>query len=186
MRMQRGFTVVEVIFCIVIICIVAAILQPVFRSSRHSAQVSASLSNLHQMYVALMLYQGSEGASGQYGTLASMGLPSQPPQIFNGYIPKGLWHSPCGRNPEWFDSTISVEYEYYAATSADPFDKVGKIYQENSVMFIDMNCSDHNEPLHSEFVLHQGLGVQLSGALLNLHKGGSFIFENWWTSPPGS
>jgi prepilin-type N-terminal cleavage/methylation domain-containing protein len=180
-KRYAGFTLLEVLYCIAIIAIVAAILMPVFRSAKHSAQVTASISNLHQMYVALSLYQTAQGTGAQTGTLAEMGLPSGDRAYESLKIPSAVWRSPCGLNTSWAPGpVVNVQYEYFAQTSFTKWDEAIKTYQDNVVMFVDMNCSEHGEPLRSTFIVHQGLGVRLSGALLNLHKPGNYGQQSWW------
>ncbi len=181
MKRSAGFSMVEVIYCIAIIAIVAAILIPVFRSAKHSAQVTASISNLHQMHVALNLYQSAQSSAAVSGSLAEMGLPSGSNAYDSLHIPPELWQSPCGLNTSWTPGPIvKIQYEYFAQTSFTPWDEAIKSYQENAVMFVDMNCAEHGEPLRSAFILHRGLGVRLSGALLNLHKPGNYGQQEWW------
>jgi prepilin-type N-terminal cleavage/methylation domain-containing protein len=177
---RAGFSLLEVIYCIAIIAIVAAILMPVFRSAKHSAQVTSSISNLHQMHTALLLYQTAQGSSAQYGSLAEMGLPSGDQAYESLHLPASLWLSPCGLNPSWAPGPVRVQYEYFAQTSFTHWDEAIKEYQDNVVMFSDMNCAEHGEPLRSSFIIHQGLGVRLSGALLNLRKPGNYGQQSWW------
>ncbi len=187
MKRQSGFTLLEMIYCITIIAILAAILYPAFRSAKHSAQIQASLSNLHHMHVALMLYQGNQGNPGHYGSLASMGLPSDAIQATAAVIPSGLEKSPCGNIPEWSHSDVApqVQYEYFIVTSAGAKPEQDLVkYQENTVMFTDMNCADRGVNLMSSYFKHRGLGVQLSGALLNLNRSGPYHLQSWWTKPP--
>ena len=189
MKRQSGFTLLEMIYCITIIAILAAILYPAFRSAKHSAQIQASLSNLHQMHVALMLYQGNQGNPGHYGSLESMGLPADADQAWQAAIPVGIEKSPCGYNQSWghWADAPRVEYEYFIATSLDAKPEQDLVkYQENTVMFTDMNCAERGVNIFSNFFNHRGLGVQLSGALLNLNRPGPYFLQSWWTKPPSS
>jgi len=180
MRKRSGFSLLEVIYCIAIIAIVAAILLPVFRNAKHSAHITASISSLHQMHTALMLYQTAQGSSAQSGSLPEMGLPSGDQAYESLHIPLAVWQSPCGLNPSWAPGPVKVQYEYFAQTSQTHWDEAIRSYQDNVVMFVDMNCAEHGEPLRSDFILHRGLGVRLSGALLNLHKQGNYSRQAWW------
>ncbi len=182
MRKRAGFTLLEVIYCIAIIAIISAIMTPVFRSAKHSAQITASISNLHQMHIALLLYQGNQGSGGQYNSLASMGLPADFEQGYDLIRELSLYKSPCGLNPSWSKEPVQIEYEYFAMTSDTPPDEAIRKFQENTVMFTDMNCADHGDPLHSDFLPHRGLGVQLSGTLLNLNRPGDYLEQRWWSN----
>jgi len=55
--MKRAFTLIELLVVIAIIAIIAAILFPVFARAKASAKQSACLSNLHQIGLAITLYQ---------------------------------------------------------------------------------------------------------------------------------
>ncbi len=183
---KLGFTLLEVLACMAIITVIAAILSPVLRSAKHSAQITSSISNLHQMHVALLLYQSANGGGNSYSSLASMGLPTEEQLMPNTHtpplnLPYSIWRSPCGQNPSWDPSpNTTIQYEYLPSASLDNFEKVAPIYQENLTMFVDLNCAEHGEPLYSEYLPHRGLGVQLSGALLNRFKPGDCRFQRWW------
>lgn len=56
--MKRGYTLTEMICVIAIIAIVAALVFPVFISSRKQARVSSCMSNLSQLSTALHAYAG--------------------------------------------------------------------------------------------------------------------------------
>ena len=53
---RRAFTLIELLVVIAIIAILAAILFPVVAQARRAAKVTASISNLKQNGVAMMLY----------------------------------------------------------------------------------------------------------------------------------
>ncbi len=182
MRRRRGFSVTELIYCVAIVTIVAAILTPVFRSAKHAAQVTSSLSNLRQIYTALMLYQNAEGSTAQSGTLSQMGLPTG--EQYNALnVPAPVWKSPCTRNPNWCATPIAIEYEYFAATSVTPWEDAVAKFHDNSIVFVDMNCAEHSEPLLSDFIDHQALGVQFSGTILKLRRSGNYHLQDWWLGP---
>lgn len=55
-RMSKGFTLIELLIVIAIICIIAAILFPVFASARDKARQSSCLSNMKQIGLAMLAY----------------------------------------------------------------------------------------------------------------------------------
>jgi prepilin-type N-terminal cleavage/methylation domain-containing protein len=185
---KHGFSLLEIIACVAIIAIVAAILTPVFRATKHSAQITSSLSNLHQIYIALAMYQGANGGGGNYSSLAGMGLP-EPEQLFSSTkalplnLPLDVWRSPCGQNPAWTSVLTSVQYVYFPGQDLDNYEKIAPLYQDNMAAFIDMNCAEHGEPLYSDYIPHRGLGVLLSGALVNRIKPGDSRYQKWWSDP---
>jgi prepilin-type N-terminal cleavage/methylation domain-containing protein len=186
---SQAFTLLEVLSSIAIISIVAAILISTLRSSKHSAQVTASLSNLHQLHIALALYQSANGGGEGYGSFAQMDLPTSEQLLANTHslplgLPLAIWKSPCGLSPAWATVPTTIQYEYLLATSADNatgnFKRVSELYQDSLVAFSDMNCADPSEPLLSGYFPHLGLGVRLSGALVKQNKAGDYRFQKWW------
>lgn len=53
----RGYTLIELLVVLAIITILAAFLFPVFTSARHNARMTACVSNLHQIGLALKMYE---------------------------------------------------------------------------------------------------------------------------------
>jgi len=180
LKRSTGFTLIEVLYCIAIIVIVAAVLFPVFGSAKHSAHVTVSKSNLHQMYIAATIYQAAQSSTVQYGSLAEMGLPSGETVYQDLKLAPEIWISPCGLNPSWAPGPVRVQYEYYAQTSFTKWEDAVSKYHDNAVLFVDMNCADHGEPLRSDFIVHRGLGVRLSGQIIDLHKRGNYGTQLWW------
>ncbi|MGV3617826.1 MAG: type II secretion system protein [Fimbriimonas sp.] len=58
MRRRRAFTLIEILICIAIIGVLAALLFPVVAQARERGQRASCVSNLKQMGTALGLYQG--------------------------------------------------------------------------------------------------------------------------------
>ena len=184
--MKHAFTIVEILVCIAIISIVAAITTPVMKEAKHSANMQASLQKLHQLSLALSIYQMNQGEEVLYGKPSLMGLPDWDDRPILLDLPWSFYRSPCGTNPAWEDKPILDDYEYYVQTGFDKFDKIAPIFQENSVTFVDMNCADYGVPLRSDYFKHRGLGVTLGGHLLNVLKPGNYSHQSWWTTPPDS
>jgi prepilin-type N-terminal cleavage/methylation domain len=68
-RVNRGFTLVELLVVITIISILAAILFPVFARVRENARRSSCVSNLKQLALGLMMYaQDNDGGLPAYST----------------------------------------------------------------------------------------------------------------------
>jgi prepilin-type N-terminal cleavage/methylation domain-containing protein len=74
--MRKGFTLIELLVVIAIIAILAAILFPVFAQAKASAKKASSLSNLKQLALAQIMYQGDNDDTfvsgyGSGGTVAT-------------------------------------------------------------------------------------------------------------------
>ncbi len=54
--LRRGFTLIELLVVIGVLAILAALLFPVFQSSRNQAKSAVCVSNLHQIGVAISVY----------------------------------------------------------------------------------------------------------------------------------
>ena len=60
-RTQKGFTLIELLVVITILGILAAILLSVFLGVRERARQTACVSNLHQIGLAIQMYQSEDG-----------------------------------------------------------------------------------------------------------------------------
>jgi type II secretory pathway pseudopilin PulG len=180
--MKRGITLLELIASVAIIVILVGILTPVVSRARRSAQITSSVARLRQYHLALKLYQLDYGGDGLYGEPVVMSLPLEPFEIEGPVIPKNLWPSPCSLNPMFIDVPLQVHY-IYRPFSPD-FGNYSLEYKENSLLVYDVNCDDHNIPLRDPRFPHKGLGVLLSGQLINKTAKGAMHYSNeWWSTP---
>lgn len=174
---KRGFTIVEVLACAAIVVSLAAIFQPALSQAVVAARRTVAVSNLHQLHLALKLYQMDHGGDGTYGKASQMGLPDfvwffERPEGPLRHLPAttGLWHSPCGRHPyletprdatsDLTMYTTDMEEEYWPTYSVR--------YEEASMLVIDKNCADHAVPLYSPYRTKRLMGVRLNGSLARI------------------
>ena len=54
---RQGFTLVEILIVLAIICVLTGLVLPVFSSVRRNARLSSCASNLHQIAIGLRMYQ---------------------------------------------------------------------------------------------------------------------------------
>lgn len=80
---SRAFTLIELLIVIAIICIIAAILFPVFQSARERARASMCMSNMSQIGKALMEYSQDNNDSYPYGLLVNGTATNNPAGSYN-------------------------------------------------------------------------------------------------------
>lgn len=182
---KRAFTIFELLTSIAIIGVLVSILVPVLRGTRRSGQITSSINNLHQFHTALKLYQSEDDGEGKYGSPEEMGFPSQEYITFKRFgTPEHMWQSPCGQNFKWHAKPIVIQYEFYPYQVVQPREtEIARKYTENLLTFRDMNCSDDFEDLTNPLLSHRGLGVLLSGQLVNVRRPGYVNDPSWWSQP---
>ena len=73
-----GFSIIELLTCISIIAIIAAISYPVFGKVKVAVLEAKSKSQMRQLSMDIMLYQGDNNGDGVFSDSYSMGLPNFP------------------------------------------------------------------------------------------------------------
>ena len=188
-----AFTIQETLVVSAIVAVLSAIIFPVAESAIHEVRVNSSISNLHQMHLNIMLYQTDYNGGGTYGDLAAMGLPNIRDHAYDYegdynaiFGPKAIWKSPCGLDPSFADgSTVdNVKVHYiYRPEDGTGWANYSNRYEENSLLFFDVNCDDHDIPFRDPEFTHRGLGVLLSGHLVSRSKKGDMYEDKWWGTP---
>jgi hypothetical protein len=144
------------------------------------------------MHINIMLYQSDYGGGGSYGDLATMGLPNILDHAFEFdgdyntiFGEKGLWKSPCGLDPSFGDSDVDNVKVHYIYRPADGtgWAAYSSAYGENSLLFFDVNCDDHEIPFRNPDFTHRGLGVLLSGQAFVRNAKGDMYQDTWWGDP---
>lgn len=103
-RRERGFTLVEILVCVAIIAVLAALMFPVFSRAKNSAKETDAATNLRQIYMAIELYRSDNPDSIPFGTRDEMHLPlvylTDDWEGIPG-APLSSWFSPCGHHPNF-------------------------------------------------------------------------------------
>ncbi len=181
MRLKRAITFVEILCCIVIMLIVAAISYPVFSSAKESAKITSAKQNLHQLFLAVALYRNDEDGA-EFGLPAQMGLPSvdnvDSLNIATKSVPISSRWSPCGLLPG--DTTNVIWYVNYR-----PFDEATwldalKIVGNQTRMFYDNQCDFKGVDPNDNLDRHRSLAVTLDGNLLTKISTGSPDRPKFW------
>jgi type II secretory pathway pseudopilin PulG len=174
---------VEVLTVCGIIAIVAGITFPVVGIATRAAQISKTTSNLHQLHVAIKLYQLDWDGDGRYGDISEMGLPSivQIMKLGSLHVPEEVERSGCPVHPSRPPGADFIDY--WPGGNGTDFSVMAQVFRENIIIFSDMNCTSADVPLDNVYQSRRGLGVLLSGQLLNKFKTGNAGRPGWWSDP---
>lgn len=180
---QKGISLLEVLVCMAIMAVLAALLTPAFIRVKRNAQMTSSMSNLRQIFGAVKLYQADYGGDGVYGSAGDMGLPDM---VVVGNtrlgLPREAWLSPCGPNPQVTPRDARFHYNYSVSHSPE-FEQRALRFKENLVLAADMNCNDADIALYSEYVSKRALILLLSGRVVNRFAPGDIRRLEWWSLP---
>jgi prepilin-type N-terminal cleavage/methylation domain-containing protein len=172
----RAFTLIEVVIVISIVVILSALIGPVLLNAKVAFNASQSLNRMLQMHQAVFLYQQEYELP--------VAVPAVYPPVHYVYtkylgLGKSFFETPCGYKDGIEDNLRRLGYSYWylPPISDDYFERWGN----NAMLFSDPYCnrpSDWNSAYRSK----RGLGITVSGKLINHLKGGSPGNPEWWTS----
>lgn len=97
--MRRAFTLIEILTCIAIVVVIAAITMPVFITAKRSALRADETSRLRQIGIGFGLYEEDSGHQ-QYGTRVL---------VSEGYIPSSLLNSALDPTEKGIANQIAEE-----------------------------------------------------------------------------
>lgn len=170
---RSAFTLVEIVTSIAIVTIVAAIVFPATVRAIGAARISSSLERLKALHTAAKIYQEEYGGDGAWGSCYEMNLPNIE-QLTRSRLglSEDAWHSPCSPSPRWsymYFLGDDEEHRTYALTK-----------QEESMLFVDLNCDSKRGLTWGEYVSSRGLGIRMSGQLVNKLRPGDPNVSKWW------
>lgn len=182
MKARFAFTLTEVLTCIAIVVVLAAIAFPVFGSAKRSAYESQCLSNLKQLQLAVVFYQESHGGSGQFGDLYTMNLPPPPPyRVMKNTKELGecngdakLWKGPN------FFAYFYIPVPPGQRTGSVTWAEYSTANQDDSMLFLDLNHNPASTPLSLSNLVRKGIGITLGGRLIRKTKRGDWWDFDWW------
>jgi prepilin-type N-terminal cleavage/methylation domain-containing protein len=178
-----GFTLGEVLVVIAIIVILAALVSLLGPRAIASAKQAHSHGNLKQHHLALKLYQSEWGGDGVYGLPEEMGYPLDTPEMFAHVwpnvlkVPEQAWQTKCCCHPDLGKAVI--QYQFKMPTSRSE----ALEFEDNLVTFVDLHCNDYSAKIRNTLEPRRGLGVLLSGTLVNRYKEGNMDKFSWWAEP---
>jgi prepilin-type N-terminal cleavage/methylation domain-containing protein len=181
MRTSRGLTLIEVLVCVSIIAVVAAITYPVVANAKDSALKTKSISNMRQVHLALEIY-AQENNGTPTGTMESMGLPPWPSAQ---YLGEGVRELYPPRRP-------TVNWTFYAynplPTEVDKRDPTWAQYTAecgtSAVLIWDPffnppRTEDFDMYWKDPYVRKFAMGITVSGSLVRKTRTG-YMDLRWW------
>lgn len=179
---RRAFTILEVLIVAAVLSIIVAIAFPIYRSAANRSKETECFGKLHNLGMNIGIYREQFGGDGVYGEADKMALP---PHI--GALQKTLelpWDSFfCSLQFE--DSTHQYVFQrmysyenkdYEVPTWAD----YSRKYLDESVVYADIRHDPNFDKIHSPYVLHSGLGLNLAGSVKKVVKIGDIRLRRFW------
>ncbi len=183
----RGFSLVEILVCMAILVVLAAITFPIARAAKLKSYEGVCASNLHQMWLATSLYREDYSPHSETGNMYEMGLPTS--DWVGAQMDKNKAFT-CPLTAKPFRHLQVYHYMVgvpeYKQVNDEWIDTVNK-YGSNSMIFVDF-CHGDLTTLYTATYPHVGLGVSLGGQFRKQTKKGSLINTNdmakWWAGGP--
>ncbi len=172
-KANKAFSMTELIVCVAIIMIVAALMLPVFQRAKVRATDAVCTQNLHNVWMAVSLYRENQQEHSEVGTVYEMGLPS--PEWYFEYMDKQKIKCPLRddryvpyNNYMYFpgspDSNQMAEFWTYATTT----------YGANTPLFVDLLHLDPDKLLIPAY-LHKSISVNVGGSVQTRVRNGQLL-----------
>ena len=178
---RKAFSLIELLTAISIIGIVAAISYPVFTRVKVAALESKSKSQMRQIHLETLLYQGDNSGDGVYSDSHSMGLPDVPSKSIKTF---DLLRPPFAPHPLsrflgsnyivlWLppdQDTLTPSWASYASSA-----------QDKSVLALDPFNNDRNVPLNDgHYYVRKIFSIRWHGGLVVTHTTGDWDERSFW------
>jgi prepilin-type N-terminal cleavage/methylation domain-containing protein len=199
----RGFTLIEVVVCIAIVAIVAALTFPAFQSARLAAKQTDVKGQLRQLHTAVTLYRTDYDGFGKYGQGIEIGLPPTASIGRKDYRhvalrPYGateqLWigrcefhrsilgkdfHRTTGGGTHW------IRWNDRDAESKRPtvWEEDVIVYRENSALIINVHCNRPATDVRNLYEIKTGIAVLLSGSVVQRSRRGEVNSSGFYADP---
>lgn len=200
-RRNLAFTLTDIIICLAIVAVVAAIATPVFLSVKSNMRITHAVSRVRQLYVGLASYRiDHDGVDGGYyneNAFYTLGLPPSSTHPFFGYS-RSFWQSPCGADKTIAETSlnfvigeITLVCKFYdpkllvkgSGNYTDYRDYVSQ-YQDHIVVLRDPYCNPPGTSMRNPFTKKRGIAALLNGTIVNRIKEGNGWRLQFYSDPP--
>jgi len=174
---------------IAIIALLTAIGVPIYAEVKRRSSVTATESNLRQVYLALEMYRTDNGGQGQMvGTASELGLPPNQEAFYTFFdTPKIVWWRSPGKKaygPRYYprdpSDTVNEGSEDFMTRQLARWLAYNKRQENASVMVGDFHHTVGCGPYPQDDCLFTGYAVTLDGALLRKRATGNIHVCEWW------
>lgn len=176
----RALTLVQALVVFAILALLSAMTYPLIRSQVDKAKERTCMSNLKQLYGAIMLYREAQDGSVPYGRQEAMGLPPTLMQLQTAGL-ANLRELRCALPRRNY--SMGAYVIMYPARGADgilpPWIEYVMKYKDDSILIADMN---HDPAVHAiaMYQTHYGIGLYLGGHVRVVQGLGSPTDRTWW------
>jgi len=186
----RGFSVVEVLVVVTILALIAALLYPVYATSKRRAKERVCISNLKSIFSAISMYRSNHDGEGRYGDWISMGLPTG-----LSVLPDEGYMDPGGLECVGIPFAPNIEKPFYLPagwlTGWEPLREPSNLspgswrdyvekWRDEAIFVQDMNHQEPGTSVGSLLQTHRGLGLYVGGHVRVVLKKGDIFQREWW------
>lgn len=192
---RRTLTLLEVLCSVMIVATLTAIVAPTIKGSVLSAKQAASIGNLRQIHLGMMLYREAQDPKVEFGRPSEMGLP---PNTFEWNRTGGwkqavgepaTWRSPCmtqaGSRGRPRDRPVFTDYFLYmdeVPGEYSVFEQMVKRHESNTVYVVEPWCDPSGrDPEEAAWRARRATGLRLNGKIETRTRDFSISsLDSWW------